>query len=144
MQETYRFNKNDFDENGFNKLNGNLILDFIKDCEKDFHKRFSLFYANNLFANYSTMKLIKLALNTKEHCGMDAEFDFDINLKLEDSADIKTIFAIGTAGDEDEPLFLIKDNSMNDGLLILKYIKDDDTENIEPEIPVEKNVLKIK
>ena len=39
MQEIYRFNKNEYDEDGRNKSDGILFLDFIHDCERDFHKR---------------------------------------------------------------------------------------------------------
>lgn len=138
MQEIYRFNKSDFDENGFNKHNGNLIVDFIKDCEKDFHKRFKPLFANNLFANYSTMKLItnSFVLSENEFCGMDGEYDFDINLEIDTTAKIKTIFAIGSAEDEDEPLYLTKDDTMREGIFILKYIPDDDECNL-PANPVE-------
>jgi hypothetical protein len=38
--------------------------------------------------------------------------------------------------DEDEPMFLIIDNSMVDGMVVLKYIPDIDNEEVGEDVPV--------
>jgi hypothetical protein len=38
--------------------------------------------------------------------------------------------ALGSKLDEDEPMFLIIDDSMVDGMVVLKYIPDSDNEDV--------------
>jgi hypothetical protein len=52
-------------------------------------------------------------------------------------SDNNTIYAIGSEleGNEDEALFLVTDNDMVDGVVVLKFITDDN-DNTEEEAPV--------
>ena len=68
---------------------------------------------------------------------MDGEYDLDTNLKLEDRSERTTIYGIGSKLDEDEPLLLVRDNTMDDGMILLKYVPDsDEGEDVSPEVPV--------
>lgn len=147
MQETYKFNLKDFNSKGVNKTNGKFFLEVIKEWEVDFHKRFSPFMATHLFSNQSTMSLIDRCLDFHENekSGMDlidGEIDIDINIKMEEKSQFRTIYAIGSAleGNEDEPLFLVIDEKAMDGLVRLKYIDDDDGEDVD--VPITSDIDK--
>lgn len=144
MEQHYKFNKWDFDENGTNTKNGSFFLELIGDWERDFHNRYAPFFSNCLFSNTSTMILVKncLVLEPNDDCGMElinGKVDLDINLKIEDHSTRQTIYAIDSRLDEDEPMFLIIDESIVDGMVILKYIPDNDVADfiVEPPNTVE-------
>src|ERR1035437_2339652 len=96
MQEIYRFNKNDFEENGFNKLNGKLFLDIVRELETEFNKKFNPFLATHIFANSSTMKLLdNCFVQTEiEDFGIDGQFDFETNLKIDEHRKRAIVYAI--------------------------------------------------
>lgn len=139
MQQIYNFNQADFDDDGFNK-NGKLFSDTIKDWEVEFNKEFNPFFANHILANNSTMLLLKRCFESTENedYGMDGEFDFETNLKIETFSQRQTIYALGSdlKGNEDEPLYLVTDDKVSNGTIILKYIPDDDNESPDPTEPV--------
>ena len=149
MEQHYKFSKWDFDKNGTNVKDGSFFLDLIEVWEKDFHDRFSPFFSNCLFCNSSTMILIKncFVVEPNDDYGMElinGEIDLDKNLKIENHSKRQTVYAIGSKLDEDEPMFLIIDESMVDGMVILKYIPDSDRNVINPEIPVESVKMKVR
>ena len=149
-QESYRFQKNKFNNKGINIENGLFFLDVIKEWEIDFHKKYPFCFANHLFANNSTMILLDGCLDIKsneESCGMDlidGQIDLETNLKIEDHCQIKSIYGIGSAIEinEDEPLYLVIDDKLADGTVILKYKPDNDSEETETPIPIEFEILK--
>ena len=137
-QEYYKFNPKDFDHQGFHVETQQWFLYLIGEFEKDFHDKFSACYANHLFANYTTMKLIDKAMNFDEvgSSGMDlidGEVDLDANMEMEKYSETKTVYAIGSriAENEDEPVFLVINNKLSDGLLLLKYIDDDESDEVQ-------------
>jgi len=141
MEQHYKFNKWDFDENGTNTKDGSFFLEVIGEWERDFHVRYSPFFSNYLFSNESTMILVKncLVLEPNDDCGMElinGKIDLDTNLTIESHSKRQTIYAIGSKLDEDEPMFLIIEDSMVDGMIVLKYIPDRDNEDVGEEIPV--------
>ena len=141
MEQHYRFKKGDFYENGTSTKDGSFFLEVIGDWERDFHDRYFPFFSNYLFSNASTMILVKncLVLEPNDDCGMElinGKVDLDTNLTIESHSKRQTIYAIGSRLDEDEPLFLIIDDSMVDGMVILKYIPDSDNEDVCEEVPV--------
>ena len=151
MEQHYKFNHSNYNTTGFNIKDGQLFLDLIREWEGDFHDRYSPFFSNCLFSNSSSMILLKNCLFTKpnEDLGMElinGEIDIETNLKIGEYSKRQAIYALGTMNDIDEPLFLIIDDSMVDGIVILKYIPDDDEddETISPETPVEIEKLKRK
>jgi|AntAceMinimDraft_17_1070374.scaffolds.fasta_scaffold44474_1 hypothetical protein len=146
IEQIYKFKKKDFNQNGINIHNGQLFCNLIYEWRKDFHNRNSFFYANYLFANRPTMMLLDKCLNFiagKDiglDCGMELvedEIDLETNFKIEEHSDRRTIYAIG-----DEPLFLIVDNDIGNGIVVLKYIPDNDSDNNETIIPVESDLVK--
>lgn len=138
MQQIYNFKKADFDNNGFDK-NGKLFADIIGDWESEFHQEFSPFFANHFYANHSTMKLLQncFVSDDNEDFGRDGEYDLETNLKIEDFSKRQTTYALGSGikENEDEPMFLIIDDKISDGMAILKYIPDND--DGEDENPIE-------
>jgi len=147
MEQHYKFNQSNFNENGFNTKNGSFFLEIIREWERDFHDRFSPFFSNCLFANASTMALLKNCLITEpdNDLGMElinGEINLDINLELGKHSKRETIYALGSLNDEDEPLFFVRDDDMVDGMLILKYVPDSDEDEINPILPV--GIEKIK
>ena len=148
MEQLYKFNLRDYNTDGTNLKDGQFFLDVIGTWEKDFHDRYYPFCSTHLLANASSMLLIKqsFAFNQNEDCGMDligGEIDLDKNLEMEKHSSRTTIYAIGSKLDEDEPVFLVRDDTMEDGMILLKYIPDsDDREEVSPEVPVESNTVK--
>ena len=151
LEKTYSFIKEDYNQDGFNKTNGQLFLNFIAECENDFHEDLAVFIANCLFANSSTMYLMKCCYVTEEYddFGMDlidGEINMDVNLDIEKHSKRKTTYAIESRvkGNEGEPLFLIIDENIKDGEFILKYIPDDDEEddvNLNVPKPIESKII---
>lgn len=144
MQQTYKFNKSDFDDNGLDN-NGKLFSDKMYNWEEEFHKEFHPFFTNHLYANNSTMLLLKSCLmsTNNEDYGMDGEYDLDTNLEIEAFSERQTIYAMGSelTDNKGEPVFLIRDDKVSDGTVVLKYIPDSDDEAIEPKVPIESNVI---
>lgn len=149
ISETYQFKRSDYDKDGFNLHDGELFSEFIQDCEKEFHKKNGLYYANHLFANNLTMLLFKRChFDTQdEDYGMElieGKIDLDTNLAIETHSERSTIYAIGSQADDDEPLWLIVDDNVKDETFELKYIpEDDDGEEAENNIPVEPEYITV-
>ncbi len=130
MQKIYNFKKAGFDYNGFN-IDAKLFSDLIREWEVEFNKEFKPFFANYILANNSTMLLLKSCFvsSDTENFGMDGEFDIETNLKIEKYSQRQTIYALSSELNEDEPLYLVVDNKVSDGTIILKYIPDNDAES---------------
>lgn len=145
MQELYSFNLKDFDEEGVNKINREFFIDIIKDWEEDFYKKFFPYKATHFLSSQSTMSLIdkSLDLNKNEKSGMDlidGEIDIDTNINIEKHSKYHTIYAIesGIQENEDdyEALFLVIDDSLAEGLVLLKYISDSEDDEVEEPLPI--------
>ncbi len=79
MQQIYKYNKEDYDDKAINK-NGDLFVDFIRECEVGFNKENHPFFANYFFANNSTINLLKKCFDITEPTdfGMDGDFFFSV------------------------------------------------------------------
>ena len=150
-QEIYKFNRNNYNDDGFNIEDGSFLMDTVKEWEMDFHKKHPVCYANYLFSNDSTMILFNKCLNldSNENCGMDlieGQIDLDTNLKIEEYSQSKIIYGIGSEIEEnkDEPLFLVINEKIIDGTVVLKYIPDDDSDEVEIPVPTESDKIKVK
>ncbi|MBN2634835.1 MAG: hypothetical protein JXR61_01100 [Prolixibacteraceae bacterium] len=149
IHELYNFPKNKFNAKGINTETGQFFLELIEEFERDFHTKHPTCYANHLFANSSTMILFNQSLDAEEdeNCGMDlinAQIDVDANLAIEEHSEIKTIYAIGSKieQNEDEPIFLVVNDKISNGTIVLKYIPDDDLEETEIPEPVVTELIK--
>ena len=149
ISETFHFIRSDFDKDGFNIHNGELFSEYIQDCEKDFHLKHGLYYADHLFANNLTMLLFKRCnfATENEDYGMElieGNVDLDTNLAIETHSERATIYAIGSQADDNEPLWLIVDDNVNDESFELKYMpEDEDDEAIEENLPVEPEYINL-
>ena len=96
----------------------------------EFHKEFKPFYANTLLLNYSALQLVQSCFDTSEYknFGMDGDYDLETNLKIDDHTKKAVVYALGSCikENEDEPLYLVEDTTMADGMAMLKYIPDND------------------
>lgn len=144
-QEYYNFKKEEYDQKGFHVLTQQWFMDLIGEFEYDFHTKFSTCYTNHLFANHSSLALINKAmdLNENESSGMDlidGVIDLDTNLAMEEFSKESTIYAIGSklVENEDEPIFLIANDKLPDGLVLLKYIVDDEKEEVDDLVNIPK------
>lgn len=142
MEQHYKFNQGEFNKDGFNVNDGGFFLEQLEKWEIDFHARFSPYYSNCLFANYSTMKLITNCLNLdpNEECGMDlinGEIDIDTFMKIDKHSKTNAVYAIGSQLDMDEPMLLLNDEEVADGMLVLKYIPDIDDGDSIPDNPID-------
>lgn len=148
MEQYYKFKKWDFNENGINLKDGSFFLEVIGAWERDFHDQYSPFFSNCLFGNASTMSLIKncFFMEPNEDCGMDlinGEIDIPTNIKIGKYSKRQTIYAIGSKIDDDEPMFLVRDDDMVDGMVILKYVPDsNDDDEVNPINPVDAEKIK--
>jgi hypothetical protein len=141
IQETYNFSAKDYNEEAFDVTTGEFFLELISRFENHFHDNHPFCYANYLFANSSTMFLFNRALDLApdELSGMDmidGKIDIEVNLEIEKFSKTKTIYAIGSniKENEEEPLFLVINDKLTDGTIILKYIPDNDSEGNNNEL----------
>jgi hypothetical protein len=143
LKKEYRFPHDKFDEDATNTFNGEFFLDFLKACEGDFHEDFPMFFANYLMGNGSTMHLLRRSFRIEEdeYFGMEmtnGQIDYDAGLELDKFSKTKTVYAIESYEEDNKeaPLFLIIDDTLKDGRLVLKYIPDDEDKDEEQGEPV--------
>jgi len=148
LQDYYKFQPEKFNQEGLHIETREWFMDVLTEFERDFHHKHEHCYANYLFANSSTMILINKALDLGSHesCGMDlidGEVNLDANLEIETFSEMDMVYAIGSKleQNEDEPVFLVTDEQIGDGLILLKYIPDTESDDAEPQVPVNENVL---
>lgn len=145
LQMTFQIPWEKYDVNGFNTLTGILFTDTLAHWEEAFHDRYSYCYANYMYANGIGMNLLdKCLLDPSARCGfelLNGKVDLETCYKIDDYSDVSTIYAIGSqlAENLEEPIFLVLDDSLADGEFRLKYLPEDDDEEVEQldPIPVE-------
>ena len=152
IERIYSYDLHEFDEEGFNKTKAQTFAELIKSFEKDFYERNSKLAANYLFARpEDLLKSCHLEKDDPEYdteiYGLDKISDdldenFELNHKMDSHSAKTLVYAISTAIDEDEPLSLIRDNSLSPGVVCLKYISNDrgDDEDEILSLPPEWNV----
>jgi hypothetical protein len=139
MEQHYKFSRKDYDENGFDIFTGLLFTEFIKNCEVAFHQAHAPFLANHLLSGGATMILIKKCMEQYPNYdyGMDliaGEIDLNANLHIETYSQRSAVYALESAIDDDEPLFLVKDDTISEGIILLRYVSDNDSEESDPNI----------
>lgn len=150
MEKIIPFKKSEFTKSGTHISSGKYLLELQRDWEEEFHQQFHPYYANVLEGHPVAMKRITNYLegdNSKYDAGMeliDDKMNIDTNLAIEEFSESHTIYAIGSQlhDDEDNPLFLVKNENLVEEILILKYVDDNKNEEAEPvpksEIPYSK------
>ena len=144
IEEKYRIEEYDYDKDGFNHKTGLSFAEQIKLFEKDFYEKYPFTPANCLYAGHSGMQLLKRCHFNEddeewesEVYGQDVIYDdveanFEVNRMMDYASSKTLIYAISTAMDLDEPLFLFRDDKQGQNTLTLKYISeinDDDDDN---------------
>jgi hypothetical protein len=150
MEQHYKFDWKDYSPNGDNIRDGKFFLELLAEWEADFHLRFSPLFATHLLGNNTAMHLIKRCyyFQQNEDVGMelfDGEIDIDKSLAIEEHSKRTTIYAIGSGllDNDDEPLFLVRDDDMVDGMVILKYVPENDESEDAPDVPVQSELVKV-
>jgi hypothetical protein len=141
VQKTYTFNPVNYNSKAIHVYSRKFFTETIGEWESDFHKTFPHCFSNYLFGNMNTMNLIGRCLDLQKNQVVGMELingcvDLDANLKIEDYSPYQTIYAIDSnlvTENPDEPLFFIIDHEIADGVVILKYIPDDDQDGAFPE-----------
>ena len=90
-----------------------------------------------------------LDLGNNEKCGVElinGDVDIETHMKMEAHSRYHTIYAVGSEvpGNEEEPIFLIIDDKLANGIVWLKYIDDAEGEEERMTEPVnsdEKRVM---
>lgn len=154
MEKIISFKKTDFSNEGRHISSGKFIYDLQRDWEESFHNQFNPYFANVLEGHPLAMQRLTLYMeggNESEYdFGMeliDGEIDIDTNLAIEEFSEEKTVYAIGSQfhDDEDNPLFLIKNDAISEEILVLKYVPDEEDDKDEiVNLPVETEIFKSK
>lgn len=150
MEILIPFKKSDYTKDGTHITSDKFILELQRDWEELFHNKFNPFYANVLEGNPNAMKRLTQFIegeNPEYDFGMeliDGEIDIDTNLAIEKHSSTKTLYAIGSQlhDDEDNPLFLVKNENISDAILVLKYVPDNDGEEENADLkPVSDEII---
>ena len=122
-----------------------ILSDELRNFEWDFFEAHRL-PANHLFASAATMLRLEqsFVLPAGERFGADlmpdGSINMEVNFQIEAHSAYTTVYAINSAIDDEEPLFLIIDPNMVDARVVLKYIpdEDDDIDFPDPTEPEER------
>jgi hypothetical protein len=144
IRERYYFSSFEFDANGRRRTDGTPFREIVKDFERDFRKRHPSHFASFLFANNRTMLLLQYSCDADENAiyGMnviEGDFDPETNYNIEKDSKYKIVYGIDSAysqiNEDAYPLTLLIDDKIPDGMVVLKYL-DDDQNDDEALIPV--------
>ena len=146
MEKIIQFRKAEYTNDGIHSSSGKFIMEQQTDWEKEFHSQFNPYYANVIEGHPSAMlRLTRYMASEDDDSNTDfgmelinGEIDIDTNLAIEKFGKLQTVYAIGSQfhDDEDNPLFLIKNDKLSENILVLKYVSDDDNENETENTPV--------
>ena len=152
MEIIIPFSKTDYTDDGTHIHSGKYVMELQTEWEEQFHNKFKLFYANALEGHPSSMLRFTQYMDAGDDSNydfgmelIDGEVDIDANLKIEKFSKVSTVYAIGSQfhDDEDNPILLIKIDSLPEDILVLKYIADDDEEDEKEGIPVIDEIKKV-
>ena len=137
----------EFSNDGTHIQKDKFILNLQREWEEIFHNKFNPFFANAIEGHPSAMLRLTKYMDTGEDTNydfgmelIDGEINIDTNLAIEKFSRFNTVFAIGSQlyDEKDEPILLIKNDSLKEDILVLKYIPDNDgNENEFVNIPVD-------
>jgi hypothetical protein len=139
------FKKTDFSNDGIHLHTGKFIYDLQRDWKENFHNHFNPYFANVMEGHPLAMQQLTLYMEGGNESdfdfGMeliDGEIDIDTNLAIEEFSEEKTVYAIGSQfrDEEDNPLFLIKNENLTEEILVLKYVPDSDEEEEADLMPI--------
>ena len=152
MEMIVAFRKSDYSDDGTHLLSDRFIMEVQRDWEESFHNKFNPLYANTIEGHPSAMIRLTKYMDAGEDTGydfgmdlIDGEIDIDTNLEIEKFSKLKTVYAIGSMlqDKEDDPIFLVKNDSLGEEILVIKYTPDDDGDNEIENIPVDSDKMRI-
>ena len=150
MEKIIPFKKADYTDDGTHITSDKFIMDLQKEWEEAFHHQFNPYFANAIEGHPSAMlRLTKYMASDEDDSNtdfgmelIDGEIDIDTNLAIEKFTKTQTVYAIGSQfhDDEENPLFLIKNENLSEEILVLKYIADDGEDEETIPVPSEETV----
>ncbi|MDR0769167.1 MAG: hypothetical protein LBE71_04615 [Dysgonamonadaceae bacterium] len=138
IQEHYYFSPFEFDVNGRRHTDGTPFREIVKDFERDFRRRHPSHFACFFFSNNCTMLLLQYSCDTDGNTiyGMDlieGVFDPETNYNIEKYSKYKVVYGIDSAysqiDDDAYPLTLLIDDKLPDGMVVLKYLDDNQNDD---------------
>jgi hypothetical protein len=142
MTKTYRIALDAYGQDGTHLRTGQLFSDLIAEFETDYHRTMRPLRANVLKGNARLLLLLESCFlkEADETFGMDmidGEVNMDVNLKMDAHSQRTMVYAIGSGleGNEDEPLFLVLEDSLSDRVVELSFLSDEDDDHPETETP---------
>ncbi|MDR1582862.1 MAG: hypothetical protein LBS55_06320 [Prevotellaceae bacterium] len=139
IRGNYYFLPYEFDGNGRKHVDGTPFREIVKNFERDFRRRHPSHFASFFFSNSRTMLLLRYSCDADENTiyGMDlieGDFDPETNYNIEKDGKYKVVYGIDSAYsqiDEDAyPLTLLIDDKLPDGMVVLKYLDDNQNDDI--------------
>lgn len=124
-------------------LKNTVLLDAFEQWQQEFYDMHRPLCANNLYINSMGMNRLQRCyeIDDNHSFGMDlidGEFNIDANIKM-DVTPKRLIYAIASFINEDEPVYLLRDDTMADGQAMLKWSpsNDEDDDYLVPANPVD-------
>lgn len=152
MELIIPFRSEDFSQDGTHLISDRFILDVQIDWEESFHNKFNPLYANVIEGHPSAMLRLTRYMDAGEETEYDfgmepinGEIDIDTNIEIDKHSRYNTVYAIGSRldGRDDEPIFLLKNDSLPEDILLLKNVPDDDGDETETVItPVDTKTVR--
>ena len=125
----------EFSNDGTHVQKDKFILNLQREWEEIFHNKFNPFFANAIEGHPSAMLRLTNYMDTGEEINydfgmelIDGEIKIETNLEIEKFSKFTTVYAIGSQLqlEDDEPILLIKNDSLKEDILVLKYIPEND------------------
>lgn len=147
MEILIDFKRSDFTEDGVHFYSRKFFTELLSEWEEKFHNRFKPYYANTLEGHPTAMRRLTSYVypDSNYDFGMEligGSIDIDENLEIEKYSKYQTVYAIGSQYLDDEPIFLVKNDSLKEDILILRYDTDDENDDESIEIPL--NSISVK
>ncbi len=142
MRKTYRIDFHAYDREGRHRQSGQLFSDFIAELEQDYHEAMYPMRANVFAGNARVLLLLESCFEMEENTIMgmdliDGELNMEVNAAIERHSQMTTLCGVGSQlpGNEDEPLFLVRDTRLHDTVVELYWMPDDDDDESVTETP---------
>jgi hypothetical protein len=145
MELIIPFKSIDYSDDGTHIRTGKYIMELQREWEESFHNQYKPYYANVIEGHPLAMLRITRYMNSGEDTNFDygmelinGNIDIETNCEIEKFSDKDTVYGIGSQyhEDEDHIIFLVKNDSIRDDILILKYVPEDDEDTVSETVPV--------
>ena len=145
IREIFIFKPEDF-SNGFFKQEDKLFFDFVTEWETLFHAKHTPLFANCMLTNQTSMWIMEKCFQTNENeeWGMpllDGKIDLETCITIDRIRNADVTYAVGSrcTGNEMLPLYLVIDDTIPNGKVILAYNPDFGSKSDQEPIPANVN-----